>query len=139
MPARPRRNLEQGRRDRIQLRMRGREAALSRLSFGERRRRSTARPESCRKQLRWPCFCPMEPLLFMVANLRAGRSKRYLRGMLDSKEKRFILQATANAAYPRRATYCFAGIKIFWPGFRSQSFALTGEAVHPVGDPVSPQ
>src|SRR6267142_696304 len=88
-------------------------------------------PSRAESSYRWPMFLPDGThYLFMVANFTGRKEVNAIFvGSLDSKEKRFILQATANAAYAAPGYLLFCRDKdLLAQGFDLQSFALTGEA-----------
>jgi eukaryotic-like serine/threonine-protein kinase len=86
---------------------------------------------------RWPMFLPDGThYLFMVANF-SGRKEvnAIFVGSLDSQEKRFILQATANAAYAAPGYLLFCRDKdLLAQRFDLQSFEVTGEAATILSD-----
>src|SRR5437660_12095723 len=112
--------------------MRGREAAFIASQLpAERRRRATAPTRVVQSSYRWPMFFPDGThYLVMVANFTGRKEVNAICvGSLDSKEKRFILQATANAAYAAPGYLLFCRDKdLLAQGFDLQSFALTSEA-----------
>jgi len=126
-------NLEQGRRDSYSLPDARQGSGLYRVSAsgGTPTQINKPRPESCRKQLPLAhVFARWNPLPVYGGEFYGRKEVNAIFvGSLDSKEKRFILQATANAAYAAPGYLLFLPDKIFWPqGFDLQSFALTGEA-----------
>jgi eukaryotic-like serine/threonine-protein kinase len=80
---------------------------------------------------RWPLFLPDgKHYLYMAANF-AGRkdTDAIFVGSLDSNEKRFVVQATANAAYAAPGYLVFYHDKtLLAQPFDLKRFALTGEA-----------
>jgi Tol biopolymer transport system component/tRNA A-37 threonylcarbamoyl transferase component Bud32 len=79
---------------------------------------------------RWPMFLPDgRHYLYMAANF-AGRKgvNAIFVGSLDSNEKRFVVEATANAAYAAPGYLLFCREKsLLAQRFDLQRFALTGE------------
>jgi serine/threonine protein kinase/Tol biopolymer transport system component len=81
--------------------------------------------------LRWPVFLPDgKHFLYLAANFtgQKGANVVYV-GALDSKEKHFVVESTANAAYAAPGYLLFYRDKtLLAQPFDLKSFALTGEA-----------
>jgi len=81
--------------------------------------------------LRWPMFLPDgKHYLYLAANFsgQTGVNAIFV-GSLDSKEKRFVVESTANAAYADPGYLVFYRDKtLLAQPFDLKSFALTGEA-----------
>jgi serine/threonine protein kinase len=81
--------------------------------------------------LRWPVFLPDgRHFLYLAANFtgQKGGNVIYV-GALDSKEKHFVMESTANAAYAAPGYLLFYRNKtLFAQPFDLKRFALTGEA-----------
>jgi len=81
--------------------------------------------------LRWPVFLPDgKHYLYLAANFSGLKGVNAIFvGSLDSKEKRFVVESTANAAYAAPGYLLFYRDKtLLAQPFDLKSFALTGEA-----------
>jgi serine/threonine protein kinase/Tol biopolymer transport system component len=81
--------------------------------------------------LRWPMFLPDgKHYLYLAANFTGQKGLNAIFvGSLDSKEKRFVVESTANAAYAAPGYLLFYRDKtLLAQPFDLKSFALTGEA-----------
>jgi len=86
---------------------------------------------------RWPMFLPdQRHFLYMAADFtgRKGVDAIFV-GALDSKEKRFVVEASANAAYASLGYLLFPrGKTLFVQRFDVKRFALTGDATPILAD-----
>ncbi|HWW16828.1 MAG TPA: protein kinase [Candidatus Dormibacteraeota bacterium] len=81
--------------------------------------------------LRWPVFLPDgKHFLYLAANFTGQKGGNIIYvGALDSKEKHFVVESTANAAYAAPGYLLFYRDKtLYAQPFDLKRFALTGEA-----------
>ncbi len=93
-------------------------------------------PNRGEHSLRWPMFLPDgRHYLYMTANFSGQKGVNAIFvGSLDSNEKRFVVEATANAAYAPGYLLFPRDTTLFAQPFDLKRFALTGEPTPIVTD-----